>query len=219
MTTLPKPYYEHGGIVIYHADCRTILPLLPKVDLVLTDPPYGMNWNTDHTRFTTGPNGHGPGRKSMQQHPRVANDCYAFDPAAWLAFPKVILWGYLHFANQLPTGSILIWLKRYDEAFGSFLSDADLAWMKGGQGIYCKRDLSLYGESTNRLHPTQKPLPLMRWCIEIAGKSETILDPFMGSGTTLRASKDLGRRAIGIEINEAYCEIAAKRLAQEVFAF
>src|SRR5208282_3892823 len=126
-----------------------------------------------------------------------------------------------HFSNNLPTGTVLVWLKRYEDGYGSFLSDADLAWMKGGHGVYCMRDVSLQAESKNRLHPTQKPEPLMRWCIGRAGcpESGVVLDPFMGSGTTLRAAKDLGRRAIGIEIEEKYCEIAAKRLSQKVFDF
>ena len=68
-----------------------------------------------------------------------------------------------------------------------------------------------------RVHPTQKPLDLMRWCIDQASEPTIILDPFMGSGTTLRAAKDLGRKAIGIEIEEKYCEIAVNRLKQEVF--
>jgi len=113
----------------------------------------------------------------------------------------------------------LVWIKRYDEGYGSFLSDADLAWMSGGHGVYCRRDVSLQGESKNRLHPTQKPLSIMKWCIEKSKSEGIILDPFMGSGTTLRAAKDLGRKAIGIEIEEKYCEIAAKRLAQEVLPF
>ena len=214
--SLPTPYYDSGGITIYHGDCRDILPHLPKVDLVLTDPPYGMNWDTDHRRFKTGPNGDGPGRVSHQNNTRIANDHQPFDPSPWMAFPKVITWGFHHYLDNLKPGSVLVWLKRYDDGFGSFLSDADLAWMKGGCGVYCKRDLSLYGESTNRLHPTQKPVELMKWCIDVAGEADTILDPFMGSGTTLVAAKDLGRRAIGIEIEEKYCEIAVRRLAQEV---
>jgi DNA modification methylase len=70
-----------------------------------------------------------------------------------------------------------------------------------------------------REHPTEKPLPLIRWCFSYFPKAQTILDPFMGSGTTLRAAKDLGRSAIGIETEEKYCEIAANRLRQEVLQF
>ena len=122
------------------------------------------------------------------------------------------MWGFHHFSNRLPTGSVLVWLKRYDDGFGSFLSDADTAWMKGGCGVYCKRDVSLQGESSDRLHPTQKPLSLMEWCLSFT-KAETILDPFLGSGTTAVAAKKLGRHFLGFEISEAYCEIARERIA------
>jgi site-specific DNA-methyltransferase (adenine-specific) len=207
-----KPYYEQDGITIYHGDCRDVSV---AADVVVSDPPYGMNWNTDHTRFTVGANGDGPGRPSHQKHERVRSDDETFDPEPWLSYRGCVLWGFHHFASKLPKGTTLVWIKRHDSAFGSFLSDADLAWMKGGEGVYCKRDVSLQGESRFRLHPTQKPEPLMRWCIERAsGHGDTILDPFMGSGTTLVAAKRLGRKAIGIEQEERYCEIAAKRLAQ-----
>ena len=208
-----KPYYEQGGIVIYHADCRDVLPTLElgSVDLVLTDPPYGMKWDG---RVTGGPNGQGNKGPTRHYGVTIMGDDRPFDPAPWLLFPKVILWGFHHFSSRLPEGSLLVWLKRYDTGFGSYLSDADVAWMKGGCGVYCKRDTSLQGES--RVHPTQKPLGIIKWCIEIVGGDGLILDPFMGSGTTLRAAKDLGRRAIGIELNEEYAEIAARRLAQEV---
>lgn len=133
---------------------------------------------------------------------------------------RVVFFGFQHFCNKLMPGSVLVWLKRYDDGFGSFLSDADLAWMKGGCGVYCKRDMSLQGESAIRAHPTQKPLPLMEWVITQACEiTDVILDPYMGSGTTLIAAKKLGHKAIGIEIEEKYCEIAAKRLSQEVFDF
>jgi DNA modification methylase len=88
--------------------------------------------------------------------------------------------------------------------------------MKGGCGVYCRKDLSLTKETRLRSHPNEKPLSLMKWCIEKAGEAGTILDPFMGSGTTLVAAKNLGRKAIGIEISQAYCDVAIKRLSQKI---
>jgi site-specific DNA-methyltransferase (adenine-specific) len=208
------PYYQQDGITIYHGDCREIAPNV-KADVVVSDPPYGMDWNTDHTRFSVGRNGDGMGRKSSQKHERIKSDDEPFDPSPWLGFKGCVLWGFHHFAARLPKGSALVWIKRYDSGFGSFLSDADLAWMKGGHGVYCFRDVSLQAESKFRLHPTQKPEPLMRWCIEKASvHSDVIIDPYMGSGTTLVAAKRMGRTAIGIEVKEHNCEIAAKRLSQ-----
>ena len=212
---MSKPYYEDGSVTIYHGDCREIVPGLSGVDLLLADPPYGMAWNGKVTRGRNGTGKKGPTRSFGSS---IVGDDVAFDPRPWVTFPKVILWGFQHYAAHLPVGSVLVWLKRYDDGFGSFLSDADLAWMKGGHGVYCMRDVSLQGDSRNRRHPTEKPLPLMQWCIIKAGDVDTVLDPFMGSGTTLRAAKDLGRKAIGIEIEERYCEIAANRMRQEVLA-
>ena len=148
-------------------------------------------------------------------HPVIGDD-KQFDPTPLLDFPKVIIWGFHHFSDRLPTGTILVWIKRFDDAFGSFLSDADTAWMKGGCGVYCKRDTSNKGNTRNRQHPTIKPLPLIEWCITKAKSDGLICDPYCGSGTTLVAAKNLGRKAIGIELEEKYCEIAAKRLSQEV---
>jgi DNA modification methylase len=143
----------------------------------------------------------------------IANDDKPFDPAEWLPFPEVILWGANHFAARLPVGTQLVWVKRLDAAFGSFLSDAEVAWQKGGHGVYCWRDTSLCGEAKYREHPTQKPLDLMRWCIKRM-KASTILDPFMGSGTTGVACVKLGRKFIGIEIEPKYFNIACKRIEQ-----
>jgi len=213
-----KPYYEHAGIVIYHGDCREILPGL-KADVVVTDPPYGMKWNVDSSRFSGGSES-SRARRGVGRDDRlpVEGDDDDFDPSPFLGFASVTLWGSNHFASRLPIGTTLVWIKRNDSGFGSFLSDAEVAWSNGGHGVYCFRDLSMAGEARSRAHPTQKPIPLFRWCIRRTPPG-TILDPFMGSGTTLVAAKLEGRKAIGIEIEERYCEIAAKRLAQEVFNF
>lgn len=215
-----KPYYEEKGITIYNCDCREILPELEPVDLILSDPPYGMKNNVDSSRFSGGTAGHiakrGNGGKFKGQ---IVGDDSPFDPSPFLKFNKVILWGFNHFASRLPVGSTLIWIKRYDAAFGTFLSDAEMAWMKGGCGVYCRRDLSLTKTTRQRSHPNEKPLSLMKWCIEKAGKVQTILDPYMGSGTTLLAAKEMGIQATGVEVEEKYCEAAAKRLSQEVFDF
>ena len=206
------PYYQDDLVTIYHGDCLELGLSIETPAALVSDPPYGMAWDGRVTRGRNGTGSKGPTRHFGQ---KIIGDTEPFDPSPWLAFPEVILWGSNHYAQRLPVGTTLVWIKRYDTGFGSFLSDAEVAWMKGGHGVYCFRDLSMQGESDNREHPAQKPLPLMRWCI---GKttSQLVIDPFMGSGTTLVAAKEAGRRAIGIEIEERYCEIAATRCSQEV---
>jgi site-specific DNA-methyltransferase (adenine-specific) len=206
-----KPYYQDDAVTIYHGDCQELLPAV-SADAVVTDPPYGVNWGSGGGRFTIG---NGTGGKRPRVRRAIAGDDVPFDPAPLLAFPEVLLWGFNHFPQHLQQGTALVWIKRYDDGFLSFLSDAEIAWLNKGHGVYCRRDTSLQGEQ--RLHPTQKPLGIMKWCISFVA-AETILDPYMGSGTTLVAAKQLGRKAIGIEIEERYCEIAARRCAQEVLA-
>jgi DNA modification methylase len=216
----PEPYYEEPGITIYCADCRDVLPHLPKVDLVLTDPPYGIALDTDNSRFSGGTKGNmakrGNGIGSAGGKP-IANDQAPFDPSFLVSIGKSqIIWGWHCFPNLLPRGACLVWLKRNDAAFGSFLSDAETAWMSKGHGVYCRRDLSNNAIALERAHPTQKPVSLMAWCLNFFPTAELVFDPFMGSGTTLVAAKQLGRRAIGIEIERKYCDIAIDRLRQEV---
>ena len=216
-----KPYYQDKWVTIYHGDCREVLPQLDvKVDLVLTDPPYGIGLNTDNSRFSGGTTGHmakcGNGIGTALGKP-IINDDKPFDPSFLLdCATNQIIWGWNHFADKLPHGSCLVWIKRYDEAFGSFLSDAELAWMSKGYGVYCKRDLTNNAIANERQHPTQKPVTLMQWCLSFFPDAQTILDPFLGSGTTCYCAKKLNRYSIGIEIEEKYCEIAAKRCSQEV---
>jgi DNA modification methylase len=210
----PTPFYADDATVIYHGDCRTILPQLDvQVDLALTDPPYGIDW-----KFT----GQGSGKRaqggsdSQFKGQRIMGDRENFDPRFLLDYPRVTLWGFHHYPQHLSRGSVLVWVKKHEHARGTFLSDADLAWMKGGCGVYLSPTINPASFQAERCHPTQKPVALMRWCIVKAGGEGLILDPFMGSGSTLVAAKDLGRKSIGIEISEAYCRIAVNRLRQDV---
>ena len=212
-----QPYYDHAGIQIYHADCREVLPSLPQVDLVLTDPPYGI--------------GEARGKNKSLTKLAVAKD-YGVD--AWDDRPvdgtvlKLAIsagqWSIIFGGNYFELPSSSCWLV-WDKINGaSDFADCELAWTNLSGAVRLIRYrwagmLQQYGgkDKEHRYHPTQKPLPVMRWCVKRAPDDvQTILDPFMGSGTTLRAAKDLGRKAIGIEIDEKYCEIAARRLAQEV---
>ena len=200
-----RPYYEHGGITIYHGDCRDVLPNLPIADLVLTDAPYGIAsiWKGGH--------GHGWGNARAQSGTRNAWD---IEPPssdtidAVIAHGKMaILWGGNYFVLP-PSRGWLVWTK---PERGFSLAEAELAWTNRDNVI---RVFDGPRSDIGREHPTQKPLCLMIWCLQF--QAGTVIDPFMGSGTTLVAAKTQGRMATGIEREERYCEIAAKRLAQEV---
>lgn len=215
-----RPYYEADGVTIYLGDCREILPALSGVGVsaLISDPPYGMDWA--FTGQGSGKSAQG-GRESVTKGLRISGDQEDFDPTPFLSYPIVVLWGMHHYPDKLCRGSVLVWIKKYPDAFGTFLSDADLAWMKGGCGVYLSHTVNPASFQAEKVHPTQKPTEIMEWCITKAGVpvGGLILDPFMGSGTTLVAAKNLGRQAIGIEIEEHYCEIAAKRLSQTVMDF
>lgn len=199
-----------GDCTMYLGDCMDILPTLGKVDAVVTDPPYGMNWSG---KVTVGKNGNGrAATKAKHYGVKIYGDDEPFDPSPFLVFNDVVFFGFTHFASRLPVGTNLVWIKRLDGGFGSFLSDAEIAWKKGGHGVYCKRDTSLMAETLNRNHPTEKPVSIMRWCIEKCNNPQTILDPFMGSGTTGVACAKMGRKFIGIEREESYFNIACERI-------
>ncbi len=204
-----KPYYQEDGITIYHGDCREILPTLPKVDLLLADPPYGI----DLHRGWLGKDASRIG---------IVGDDTAFDPSPLLGFAPAIIWGANNFSNMLPPGGWLCWDKRCStQADKMYGSSFELAWCSDRHKFRMIRILhggvvNADGPNIHRSHPTQKPRALMRWCLGLFPHAELVLDPYMGSGTTLDAAKLEGRQAIGIEIEERYCEIAAKRLAQGV---
>ena len=209
-----------GDAVLYLGDCLEILPTLPKVDSIITDPPYGINFNHSgaHGRF----NGQGVTKAARDRgNQPIHGDDKPFDPSPWIAASdNVIMWGADHFYPRLPdSGRWLAWNKLGDmEPWDSF-SDVEFAWhsfdkaarifsMKW-KGIACDKA----GEDNGlRVHTTQKPIRLMRWCIEHAGNPALVLDPYMGSGTTGVAALQVGCRFIGIEIEPRYFDIACERI-------
>lgn len=211
-----RPYYEASGIVIYHGDCRDLLPHVQAGALV-TDPPYGIAYDATHSKYR---NGIDRGDASWDKGP--------FDPAHLIALglPSII-WGGNCFSSRLPDSTTwLAWVKTARNDADIRQSDMELAWTNcfGRSRVFRHLWIGAYRASESGLrneHPTQKPEAVMRWCISEAkiANDVTLLDPYMGSGTTLRAAKDLGRKAIGIEIEERYCEVAARRLQQETLDF
>ncbi len=219
--SLPAPYYSENGITIYHGDCREILPHLEPVDLVLTDPPYGIKADSEMHKK----GGQQYGNAAAPKRHYMATNWDVKPPARWLLEQIIekcrhaIFWGGNYFELP-PCRCVLVWDK--DNGSNAF-ADCELAWTNFDKPVRKIRHLwsgmlqENMGKKEFREHPTQKPLEVMKWAIEQAPpECMTILDPFMGSGTTMRAAKDLGRKAIGIEIEEKYCEIAVKRLTQEV---
>lgn len=212
-----KPYYQDNSVTIYHGDCRDILPQLDPVDLVLTDPPYGINENAHRIAS------HGKLAKTTD----YGDFDWDIEPAskeeieaAIASAPKQIIWGGNYFWLP-PRRGWLVWDKLNT---GNF-ADCELAWTNLSISVrkfeFLWNGMIRAGEAHGvpRVHPTQKPKELMTWCMSFVPDANIIIDPFMGSGTTLRAAKDLNRKAIGIEIEEKYCEIAAQRMFQEVLEF
>ena len=195
-----------GRATLYLGDCRDILPTLGKVDAVVTDPPYGIG--KDGQVRTTGGNG---GRKA---HDFLGWDAErpsreTFDHITSLS-NDIIIWGGTYFADILPpTGKRLVW----DKGQRINQSDGELAWTSysGALRIMTMNRVELLMDGTD--HPTQKPLRLMKWCIaQLRDEPHTILDPFMGSGTTGVAAVQMGKSFIGIEREPKYFDIACKRI-------
>lgn len=228
---MKAPYYDENGITIYHGDCHEILPHIGWVDLVLTDPQYqlanGKKANSMGGTSNRGTHSLGGSTVDNRDWGQFKGDEAPFNADFLLRHHRAIIWGATHFANTLPnTTTWLVWDKR-DGAMSDDNADCEMAWSNigGPARIYRHlwRGICRAGEENiscggSKLHPFQKPVALMRWCLQLAPHAKIILDPFMGSGSTLRAAKDLGRRAIGIEIEERYCEVAANRLSQEVLS-
>jgi site-specific DNA-methyltransferase (adenine-specific) len=223
-----KPYYQHGGVTIYHADCREILPTIPphEVGLLLTDPPFGVGEKTNRRSRGRGVGGnpgaglHAGAYKARDFAP-IAGDDRPFDPSHLLAY-RAVIFGAIHFAALLPPSPTwLVWDKR-DGVGSDDNADCEIAWSNlGGPARLFRhlwRGLCRATETgADHLHPTQKPVALASWILNRwTARGDLVVDPYMGSGFAAVAAKENGRRFIGVELEEAYCEITARRLAQDV---
>jgi DNA modification methylase len=211
------PYFDQDGITIYHADCRDVLPTIDpaSVDLVLTDPPYGIDLDTDYA-------GEQNKNRGGASYLRVAGDDADFDPLPLLAFGRCVIWGANNFASRLPDyGNWFVWDKVTRNDLGVRIAECELAWTNFLGRTRCYRHMwsgaFRDSERGTAYHPTQKPVSLMRWILDgWTEPGDLILDPYMGSGPVAQACHEMGRRYIGIEIEERYCEIAVSRLGQQV---
>jgi site-specific DNA-methyltransferase (adenine-specific) len=210
-----KPYYEHGGITIYHGDCREILPGL-LYDVIVCDPPYGRAVELSRRGNQT----------IVGDHDTEVRDFICGEMRRQIMFGSP-------FVPRPACDAVLIW----DKSELTGMGDLEFPWKMTHEEIYVSGDgfksnrrrgsvlrhplrpaWTKHPDAVSNLHPTEKPLKLMVELLECC-PWQVVADPTCGSGTTLVAAKRLGKAAIGIEIEEKYCEIAAKRLSQEVFKF
>ena len=243
-----KPYYDAGGVTIYHGESLGVLGVLDReFDALVTDPPYssGGQFRGDRTASTVA--------KYVQSGARVERPEFAGDTrdqrsylawcALWMAAALACSRSAAACAiftdwRQLPTTTDAVqaggWVWRgigvWDKTEGSRPRLGGLrgqceyvVWATAGDVDGDRNPVALPGvwrgtSPKDKEHIAEKPVELLQWLVRLAPDGGTVLDPFMGSGTTLVAAKNLGRRAVGIEIEERYCEMAAKRLSQEVLA-
>ncbi len=220
-----NPYYEDDAVTIYHGDCRDILPTLGEVDLVLTDPPYGIQ------------GGRGVGNRARGKAD-YATQGWEDSPAYIKDICVPVIAGLIAKAARviLTPGIRHLHLYPVPDDIGCFWTPAAVG--TGSWGLTTFHPIVFYGHDQRagigawpsgrqvterpgiKGHPCPKPLKAWTWLLAKGStlETDTILDPFMGSGTTLRAAKDLGRKAVGIEIEERYCEVAATRMSQTVMA-
>lgn len=235
------PYYQSDGITIYHADATAVLLLLGSgtIRLILTDPPYNVSEVGADILDTDG-NVTSGGHRDFGQWDRDWDPKDLLVPAARLLYAGGSLiafcsdWLLSHYKqfDQLQSRGTMIWDKgsappSYRPGYMSYTEwivwlqqpGAPIVWNGNGAISNILKYARCSGRERSK-HPTQKPLDLITDLMRRhSHKGDLVLDPYMGSGTTLRAAKDLGRRAIGIDTDERWCEIAVKRLRQEVFDF
>jgi len=206
------PFYQHNGITIYCGDCLEVLLELSP-DAIVTDPPYGLERfkkGFGFSRFK----GYGAEKTGLKWDVKP-------DQATIKLLLKTgkyhIIWGANNFTLP-PSESFLVWNKH--QTVDNFAS-AELAFSDIPSLPAKVYEYSIHKHNqSEKFHPTQKPVSLMRWCISfLPSDAKIICDPYMGSGTTLRAAQDMGLQAVGIELDEEYCQIAVQRLRQQSFSF
>jgi hypothetical protein len=194
--------------------------------LLLTDPPWGVSNNNANQKRKRGYSAYDPNQPSKDWLPCFGDDT-PFDPAILLQFKNAVIWGANHFADKLPASSFwFCWDRKCERAADSDATDCELAWVNGKKYRTTRifrhmwsgfqRD-SQVGQ--RHMHPMEKPVALMRWCLKWFPDCSLVVDPYMGCGPVLVAAKREGRKAVGIELEERYCESAVKRLQQSVFEF
>lgn len=234
-----KPYYESGGITIYNGDCLEIMPTLAPVDLVITDPPYVGLQGGVTTSLARKAKSYRPSQAVGD--PWDASFAWCAHAMKLARLGIIVFTGYKSLPETalafpgLKRVALISWHKRnaplamrnvpqYTEDYAWCLeAKSGLEWKRIGKTLIDVAALTtgcmaskerLTDDGGKALHPCQKPIQVMSRLLAVGG--ETVLDPFSGTGTTLVAAKHLGRRAIGIELEEKYCEMAVGRLAQEV---
>jgi len=210
-----SPYYQDEWVTIYHGDCQGILPSLPKVDLVLTDPPYGRNEiknNPSRGKLAVSKD------YGLGEWDREVPSKNMLNTIISMAKHSIIFGG--NYFELPPSSCWLVWDK---DNVGNDFADCELAWTNFDTAVrkYLWRWNGMLQQPRHpkdyRYHPTQKPSGLFSLIIaDYSEQGNLILDPFLGSGTTAFCAKKLNRKCIGIEIEERYCEIAARRCSQTV---
>lgn len=210
-----------GDCRLILGNCLDVLPLLGKVDAVVSDPPYGIGYQRGKggAGWKTAGGKRAARRDSDSNDLSIHGDDVPFDPTPFLGADDVILWGANHFAARLPHGRWLAWDKLAGLAAFDNFSDVEFAWRngRGKDRVFSHLWKGLLqdqkgGSREARQHPTQKPVALMKWCIGFVADDRVIVDPYMGSGSTGVACVNLGRKFIGIEIDDGYFDIACERI-------
>lgn len=207
----PTFHDEAAGVSLYLGDCLKIIPTLAGIEAVVSDPPYGIAYC------------HGARKNGI----KFGTDCQAiigddapFDPSPWVNYPVAVLWGANHYASRLPDSSCwFVWDKRAGVTSND-QADCEMAWtnLPGVARVLTRYWNGAQATEKNevRVHSNQKPVTLMRWCLDRAklNVGSLVCDPYMGSGTTALACIATGRRFIGCEIDENHYRTAERRVKQ-----